>query len=168
MGTARIGYDRWALTTDVMYLHLGGSKGPASADLEQWGVEPTLSYSVCKYFEPLAGMRYNNLSGDLSGPAGRTGTGTHQWYDPIMGANLALPINDTVSFKLRGDVGGFGVGSDLTWQAFPYFDWRFTKRASLQAGYRFLYNDYETGSGLHKFHYDVLASGPQIGVTIHF
>src|SRR3954471_9620165 len=70
MGTARIGYDRWALTTDVMYLHLGGSKGPASADLEQWGVEPTLSYSVCKYFEPLAGMRYNNLSGDLSGPAG--------------------------------------------------------------------------------------------------
>ena len=57
-----------------MYLHLGGSKGPASADLEQWAVEPTLSDTVCKYFEPLAGLRYNNLSGDLSGPAGRTGT----------------------------------------------------------------------------------------------
>ena len=75
MGTARVGYDRWALTTDVVYMHLGGSKGPASADLEQWVVEPTLSYELCKYFEPLAGMRYNNIAGDLSGPAGRASGG---------------------------------------------------------------------------------------------
>jgi hypothetical protein len=58
--------------------------------------------------------------------------------------------------------------SDLTWQAYPCFNWQFTKWASLQAGYRWLYTDYETGSGLNRFKYDMLTHGPQIGFTLHF
>jgi hypothetical protein len=69
---------------------------------------------------------------------------------------------------VRGDGGGFGVGSDLTWQAFPYFGWQFAKWGSLQAGYRWLYMDYETGSGTRQFKYDMLNQGPQLGFTLHF
>ena len=43
-----------------------------------------------------------------------------------------------VSLQLRGDVGGFGVASHLTWQVFPYVSWRVAKVISLQAGYRVL------------------------------
>jgi hypothetical protein len=168
MGKVRVGYDRWALTTDVIYMNLGGSTKHLRVDLEQWVVEPTLSYRVCKYFEPLAGVRYNNLSAEISGPLDRNPNGTQDWWDPIVGANLNLPLGKGFSFNVRGDIGGFGVGSDLTWQAFPYFGWQFAKWGSIQAGYRFLYMDYETGSGHSRFKYDILNQGPQVGITIHF
>ena len=168
MGTVRVGYDRWALTTDVVYMGLQSSKNNVTLELDQWMVEPTLSYRVSKYFEPLVGVRYNNISGEIRGPLGRNPSGTQGWWDPIIGANLGLPLGRNFSLHLRGDFGGFGVGSDFTWQVFPYLSWQFTKWGSLQAGYRWLNTDYETGSGNSQFKYDMLIKGPQIGLTFHF
>jgi len=172
VGKLRLGYDRWALTTDVLYMDLLGSKNGVTAELDQWLVEPSLSYPVSKYFEPLAGVRYNNLSGEIRGPGilptPRIPTGTQEWWDPIVGANLTLPLARKFNFNVRGDIGGFGVGSDFTWQVFPYFGWQFAQWGSLQAGYRWLYMDYETGSGASRFKYDILNQGPQFGFTFHF
>jgi hypothetical protein len=168
MGSMRVGYERWALQTEVIYMGLGASKNGVSADMDQWIVEPTLGYTVCKEFEALAGVRYNNLSGEIRGPFGRNPSGTQDWWDPIVGANLRLPFAKKLSFNVRGDIGGFGIGSDLTWQAFPYLSWQVTKWGSLQAGYRWVYVDYETGSGTSRFRYDVLTQGPQLGFTLHF
>ena len=172
MGKVRVGYERWALTTDVVYMGLGASKNSVSVDMDQWVVEPSLSYTVCKNFEALAGVRYNNLSGELSGtgPMGnfRETSGTQDWWDPIIGANASLPFAEKFSFNTRVDVGGFGAGSDLTWQAFPYVGWQFNRWGSLQAGYRWLYTDYGTGSGASEFRYDMLTQGPQIGITVRF
>jgi hypothetical protein len=172
MGKVRLGYDRWALTTDVIYMGLSASKNGVSAELDQWMIEPTVSYQLCKYCEALAGVRYNNLSGEIRGPGilptPRIPTGTQDWWDPIVGANLRLPLGKGFSFNLRGDIGGFGVGSDLTWQVFPFFGWQFARWGSLQAGYRWVYMDYETGSGASRFKYDMLIQGPQLGVTFHF
>lgn len=172
MGKLRVGYDRWALTTDVLYMGLEGSKNGVTAELDQWMVEPSLSYRVSKYFEPLAGVRYNNLKGELRGPGvlptPRIPASTQEWWDPILGANLGLPLGKSFSLNLRGDVGGFGVGSDFAWQVFPYFSWQFTKWGSLQAGYRWLDMEYESGSGKSRFRYDMLNQGPQLGFTFHF
>jgi hypothetical protein len=77
-------------------------------------------------------------------------------------------MKDRLAFAGRFDVGGFGVGSDLTWQAFPYLDWSLAKSTSLQLGYRWLATDYEAGSGSSLFRYDVLVQGPQVGLTFHF
>jgi len=147
MGSVRVGRGPWALTAEGLYMGLQGAKNGVTAELDQWMVEPTLSYRVCKYFEPLAGVRYNHLWGELRGPGilptPVMPTGTQSWWDPIVGANLSLPLGKTFSLDLRSDVGGFGVGSDLTWQVFPYLNWQFTKWGSLQAGYRWLYMDYE-------------------------
>jgi hypothetical protein len=38
----------------------------------------------------------------------------------------------------------------------------------MQAGYRLVYNDYSTGSGVNKFRYDILTQGPQLGYTYRF
>ena len=172
MGKVRVGYDRWALTTDVIYMGLGASKGGVSVDLDQWVVEPTLSYRFCQEFELLAGTRYNNISGELRGPGTlptpRVVTGTQDWWDPIVGANFSLPLGRKFTFNVRGDVGGFGIGSDVTWQAFPYLNWQLAKSVALQAGYRWIYTDYETGSGLQTFKYDILSQGPQFGFSFHF
>jgi len=39
---------------------------------------------------------------------------------------------------------------------------------SVYLGYRALDMDYETGSGATLFKYDVLSSGPQVGLAFHF
>ena len=95
-------------------------------------------------------------------------SGTQDWWDPIVGTNLRLPLGGKFSLNVRGDVGGFGASSDLTWQAFPYLSWQFAKWGSLQAGYRWMYVDYETGSGASRFKYDIMTQGPQLGFTLHF
>jgi hypothetical protein len=173
MGSVRVGYGRWALTTDVIYMGLQGSKNNLTAEYDQWMVEPTLSYRVCDYFEALAGVRYNNLSGELRGPgaiipSGVIRSGTQDWWDPIVGGNANFPLGGGFSLNVRGDVGGFGAGSDLAWQAFPYLGWQFSQWGSLEAGYRWLYMDYESGSGLSRFKYDVLNQGPQFGIKFRF
>lgn len=170
-GRFTLGYERWFVSTEVSYLKLSASAPAADAELQQWLVEPSVGYQVCDYFQAFAGTRYNNISGELTpnGPGARVITGTQDWWDPIIGANLTYPIiGQKLSLNGHFDVGGFGAGSDITWQAFPYLEWRFAKWASVQAGYRWLGTDYETGSGINKFRYDVVLQGPQIGLTAHF
>jgi hypothetical protein len=168
MGLVRVGYGRWALTTDVIFMALGASKGGFTGDIDQWIVEPALSYRVCRYFEPLVGVRYNSIRGEIRGPLGRTPTGTQDWVEPFIGATVSYPLCEKVSLNCRGDVGGFGAGAELTWQAFPHIHWELSERCSVQAGYRWVSTDYETGSGVNRFAYDVLSQGPQIGLTMKF
>src|SRR6266516_8834 len=170
-GKVKVGYDRWSVATEFSYMRLSASVPAARLKLEQWLVEPSLNYKVCDYFEGFAGARYNNISGDVTfnGPAGRVATGTQEWWDPIIGAHLSYPlIRSKLTLDGHFDVGGFGVGSDFTWQAYPYLNWRFASWGSAQLGYRWLGTDYETGRGPSKFRYDVVVQGPQVGVTVYF
>ncbi len=170
-GRVTVGYDRWFLSTEFSYMRLGVSVPAASVKMEQWLVEPSLGYQFCQAFAAFAGARYNNISGDVTfnGPAGRVATGTQAWWDPIIGAQLSLPlVGHKLTLDGHFDVGGFGVGSDFTWQAYPYLNWHFARWGSAQLGYRWLGTDYETGSGANLFRYDVIVQGPQLGVTIHF
>jgi len=172
MGTVRVGYDRWSLSTDLIYMDLEASKGTASASAQQWLVQPMLGYRLCSYFELTAGTRYNNLDASLEaiGPLGysRSVSDAVEWWDPVIGGRVRVPLFKKLSLEVMGDVGGFDVGSDLTWQAQPLLNWRFTQWGSLQAGYRWLYSDYSQGSGAGQFRYSILTQGPQLGFTVHF
>jgi hypothetical protein len=169
MGRFRVSNGPWAVTADIIYMSLGASKGGVSANLDQWVVEPTVSYRLTENVEVLAGTRYNSISGDISGPGilptPRIATGAQDWFDPIMGAKISLPFARTWSFDFRGDIGG---NSGLTWQAFPAMTWRFSSSGSVQAGYRWVYTDYKTGNGTNLFEYNVTTEGPQIGVIFRF
>jgi len=168
MGSARVGYGKWALSTEVVYMDLEGSKGLFTGKAQQWLVQPALEYQIDPHVGVYAGTRYNSLHLELDGPGAINVSGTHEWWDPVLGARFNLPVWKRLSFNLTGDFGGFDVGSRLTWQAYPYLSWQLSKLASVQVGYRLLYTDYETGSGLNRFKYDVLTHGPQIGFTLSF
>jgi hypothetical protein len=170
-GRFTVGYDRWSLSTEFSYMRLGVSVPAVSVELRQWLLEPSLGYRFCDWFEGFAGVRYNSISGDVTfnGPLGKVATGTQDWWDPIVGAQLSVPLVDRkLTLDGRFDIGGFGVGSDLTWQAYPYLNWHFAKWGSAQLGYRWLGTDYETGSGANKFRYDMVVQGPQLGLTFYF
>jgi hypothetical protein len=169
MGTVRVGYDRWALSSDIIYMDLQADKGPLTAKAEQWIVNPTLEYRFCQYFTAFAGTRYNNLDLSINGPLRFKPSRSQDWWDPTIGGRVSLPLGKKFSFNVSGDVGGLEWGgTDFTWQVYPYFNWQFSHWGSVQAGYRLLYTDYETGSGLQHFKYDMLDAGPQIGFTVRF
>lgn len=166
MGFGRVAKVPWSFTAEIVYMGLGVSRDLTSSDFEQWVVEPRIGYQVSARLEPFVGVRYNHLSGEIAGPFGRAPSGSQSWWDPIVGATGTLPVGATLSLVGHGDIGGFGIGSDVTWQVHPYLDWKMMPQASLQAGYRWLGVDYETGDGGDRFGWNVLTQGPQIGVTV--
>jgi hypothetical protein len=170
MGSARIGHGRWFVLADLLYMGLEGtSKRGINVEFEQWLASGAVGFELSKQVDLLAGVAYNNLNAELSGGGlGINPSGTQEWVDPFVGTDVNLPLSEKLSLHARADVGGFGVGSDLTYQVFPYVSWRFAEWGSLQAGYRWLYADYEEGSGTSKFSYDVTTQGPQLGITAHF
>lgn len=162
--------DRLVLSTEVSYMGLGAESATATADLKQWLVEPSVGYRVSDAFTGFVGVRYNSIKADTraKGPLSFGGVQTQDWFDPIAGFLLHTPLGEKWSFDGRFDLGGFGVGCDLTWQIFPYFNWRFSDRGALQLGWRWLATDYEDGSGNTLFRYDVIVQGPQAGLTFSF
>lgn len=64
-----------------------------------------------------------------------------------------------------GDIGGFGVGSDFTWNVIGLIQWQPWKYAGILAGYRVLDQDYEDGSGLGRFKWDMRLHGPVLPVN---
>jgi hypothetical protein len=124
--------------------------------------------------EVLAGVRYNLLSAGITvtGPRGNSATadGTRDWWDPIIGIRVRYPVNECLTLQVRGDVGGFHIGnaSHFTWNIEATAEYRTSDRCSIFAGWRWLDIDYTHGSGNREFAYDVLLSGPMLGLAVRF
>lgn len=178
MGTYRASRDRYSITVDAIYMGLGATgKGPggnlkADVDLDQVGLEADLGYALTDRLTLLAGLRYVSLDTKLrvTGPLGNelSANEAQEWVDPVVGAIHAWPIAKDWTLALRGDVGGFGIGSDFAWQGIATLRWQFAPRTALGLAYRHLDVDYEDGEGDAYFKYDVVTSGPALGVVFTF
>ena len=73
---------------------------------------------------------------DILGPELVSLSKSEGWFDPIVGARLWLPLAGSFSGILRGDVGGFGVGSDRTWQLGAHLRYAFSNSVSPLGGHR--------------------------------
>ena len=91
--------------------------------------------------------------------------GKKKWVDPMFGLRWYWKFADKWALITRGDVGGFGAGSDFAWSAGGVIDWRPWKHVGFLVGYRALYMDYEDGSGSEKFAFDATMHGPLLGVN---
>jgi hypothetical protein len=169
----------WGLGGDALWMSLGANgtaPGPlgvtGSADMSQGGFAfyglRRLGASADLYF----GGRVNYLSANLrlNTPLQvRSVDDSKAWFDPIVGVQLRTPDSGRrVHAQVYTEIGGFGVGSDFTWQIFPTIGVRLTERASLEFGYRWLDIDYETGEEATLFKYDVLTQGPLVGFAFRF
>lgn len=69
--------------------------------------------------EVITGIRY--IDQDISvkittpGPTQKLNIGD-DWVDPFVGLRYMEPINNKWGWYLRGDIGGFNVGSDFAWR----------------------------------------------------
>jgi hypothetical protein len=81
------------------------------------------------------------------------------------------PLGANDSLLLRADVGGFGAGSDASWQVLATYNFQMRTICGYLDGYlgsRALSVDYSQGSGNTAYKYDVLMHGPVLGTTFHF
>ncbi len=90
------------------------------------------------------------------------------WVDPLVGLNFEVPVSGKWRYTLRGDVGGFGIGSDLTWHALTKFTYHPSERFGWYLGYRVIAYDYEDGQDRNYQRYDLRQHGPGAGIAISF
>jgi hypothetical protein len=89
------------------------------------------------------------------------------WGVPLVGVNMIVELAKHWAVRAEADIGGFGVGSDLTWNAQAFLTYGSTVAgydAFASAGYRALYWDYKDGG----FEWDVTMSGPLLGAGVRF
>lgn len=167
----------YALTLNAVFTGLssditGASGAFYDVDVTQDMVELAWSWRLDERYELFVGGRYQTLSVDLSirSPDGTSDAAAESksLFDPIVGARAAWPIGQAWTLIARGDIGGFGVGSDLTWSALAAADWSISENFGLVLGYRALDTDYSKGSGEDRFNFDMLVSGPLLGLRYNF
>ena len=174
--------DRWAFTTDIIYMDLRqdveGKKGiiAGEAGAKQFVVELAGLKKWTPWLEGGIGLRVVNLKSsldltvDASVPGGggsRSKDISETWLDPVIIGRAKFPAKKWI-FQFRGDLGGFGIGSDFTWQAQADVGYRFSKLFQLGLSYRYIGMDYESGSGNDRFLYDVNTFGPTLKFGFHF
>jgi opacity protein-like surface antigen len=93
---------------------------------------------------------------------------SQDWLDPFLGARLKVDIIDRLSVAVRGNIGGFGVGSHFTWNMAAILAYQVSQRITLGAGYRILDINYSEGTGTDQFRFDVQMRGPMLGFAIQF
>lgn len=170
--------------------------GNVSADYTQVTVEAGGAYEIwagrnpvlmgTSAFDVLAGARYWHQDSVVSATTVTSGTGglefqngrwyaksgSVNWVDPFIGARLRNKIGPGEEFDVRADFGGFGAGSDFSWQVLATYNWQmctlYGHVLDGYVGYRALSVDYSQGSGTSRYEYNVLQQGPVVGTTLHF
>ena len=160
---------KWGLGGDAIWMALGTTVRNTNVDFNQGAFAVYGLRRLGSAADLTAGMRVNTLQGQLkSNTLGFDVSQDKTWVDPLVGLVLHSSGERRVQLKVYTEIGGFGVGSDFTWQVFPTVGFKFTDHFSLEAGYRWLDMDYETGDGSERFVYDVLTQGPVGGLAFRF
>jgi opacity protein-like surface antigen len=199
MGRIEAWNGKWGLTFDGLFMNLGadgsfqGSRGLTNfsldADVRLGMADFGLAYRLYDQqfgknnaqrlaFEPYGGLRYAYLKEKIDlniniagvGSVGGTLGTSEDWVEPFVGGRVVWDLHDKWSLNIRGDAGGFGIGSasDLTWQILGGVDYKLSKNTIFNAGYRYVELDYSHGSGSDKLGIDLRAKGPYLGLTITF
>ena len=174
----RIGVD-----TDLIFMSLSSDQKTTpilpsyvgfTANVKELIVEPEAYFRLVDLplvsIDATGGGRYWHLNNSLdlfpvnTTQATITAGQTQDWIDPVFGARFRLKLYKHSFIDINGDAGGFGVGSQLTYQIYAGIRQEFKKKYSMMLGYRYLDVDYKNGG----FLYDVHMSGLQAGFGIRF
>jgi hypothetical protein len=160
-------------------------------DIEMAIVEVGAAYEVARSgalaFDLLGGARYWYQEADVSfdiagavdigdlqlaGARAFARSGSVDWLDPVIGARMRYAVAPGHELFLRGDIGGFGVGSDFSWQAVGGYGFEFATYQGTTfsgvIGYRALSVDYAHGEGGRRYEFDMLQHGPILGISARF
>lgn len=77
-------------------------------------------------------------------------TSDQWWIDPIIGLRGQINFTRWLFLAVQGDVGGFGAGSQITWNTQAAVGVNFTRNIFAELGYRYMYVDYNKNNFLYQ------------------
>ena len=159
----------WGLGADAIWMALGTTVRNTNVDFNQGAFAFYGLRRLGSAADLTLGLRVNTLQGKLTfKTVGVDVSQDKTWVDPLVGLTLRSPREHRLQAQVYTEIGGFGAGSDFTWQVFPSLGVKLGDRVSLEVGYRWIDIDYSTGDGSERFAYDVLTQGPVGGFAFRF
>ena len=119
---------------------------------------------------PYVGFRYTSNSVDLK-VEGLKLSQNEDWTVPIIGSRFTYQFNPHWSAELAADFGALNLRTNYSTNVIgllayhQLFGW---KNTTAYLGYRWLYQNYQTGSGLNEFQWKMNLFGPVVGVSVSF
>ena len=169
--------DNWSITSDLLYMKLGQDVTPGTIitggeiTMKQYAWEVAGLKRITPWLEGGLGGRLVSLYTGLDIETinePRDGSASKTWFDPIILVRSQGAIKGKWLLQFRGDIGGFGVGSDFSWQIQAYAGYRFSKLFQTTIGYRYIGINYDKGEGLERFRYDINTYGPVLRLGFNF
>ena len=183
MGAVEFQKGRWCILVDSLYMKTSDSvsvatrRGAAGADADMRISQTMLSGALAYRWldsrptaDVFVGVRYNRIEESLDldarvfgATAGLDHSQTVDWTEPLLGMRGRAPLTRDLAVVASADVGGFGLGSDLTTQALVGLSWAMAERFDAEVGFRYMKIDYDKGDLV----YDMENEGPYLGMTYH-
>lgn len=166
--------DRFVAVADVSYASLSREGRvppgiPAAGKISQLAITALAGARVQDSdnvtVDVLAGTRLWDLGGRVSVPlAGVSAAPGKTFVDPVLATRINAPLAPRLSGLLQADIGGFGLGSDFTYQVTGTLNYRAGSRSYVSAGWRHLYLEYDDAGT----RFVGSQTGPIIGFTQQF
>ena len=177
---AEVWKGNWGVMGDLIWMRLGEDitlPGPASLvldiEVDQFIIEGFLGRRFLgpnRQLDLFGGVRVWDVGIDLelvdTERAQGLGAG---WVDPVIGGRIIQDVAEDWYVTARGDMGGFGAGSDFSWNLQGGIGWEAASWFSLLLQYKALLVDYENAeTGVDFFSYNTTAYGPLIAFIFRF
>ncbi|MVW72090.1 outer membrane protein [Bordetella sp. 15P40C-2] len=170
-GTAR--KDRWVVQGDLTYAATSDSAAlpyglSARAKVRQTSATLLGGYSWevghQSNLDVMAGARYWDINAKVKVGNLLSATSDTSFIDPIVALRWRNDFAPRWSSLVYVDTGGFGAGSDYTWQVMGSINYQVHDHVHLSVGYRHLDVNYRDGGK----RLDFSQSGPLVGLTFRF
>ena len=126
-----------------------------------------------------AGIKINGIRQDIDARIGtdlapgagvqRSLGGTETFVEPAVSLRATVQVAADWTLGTRADLSGFGVaGDDLQWLVLAGAEWRVSGLTSLRLGWQAYGIDFATRRADGRFVYDVVQTGPYLGLSFGF
>lgn len=173
-GRAQLDYESTIIQSGVAYevAKWANGTGPGFTALDvtgsarYWNQQTDLTLNVSGTLE--ADLKRLGLKVKRSRSFALADGGTLEWIDPVVGMRLRHRTASGSDLDFIGDVGGFGAGSEFSWQAVATYGFDVSMFGSTMrsvVGYRALSVDYSENGRHGRNGIDWIQHGPLLGVN---
>jgi hypothetical protein len=166
--------DKWFIMSDLVYLKLKKDGRiellgvDTELELKQLITELAGGYNLINaqnwlFIDGFAGWRYFGITNKLDIAGQNVLDKTINVNDPFIGVRFRA-VSEKWRNSVRFDVGGFGIGSEVSWKANILIGYQFSKLFSLYLGAQGYGVDYEKDN----FELDLITGGFVTGFNFHF
>lgn len=179
MGTFEVKHGRFVSVQDIIFLSLGSSADghigpiPLDVDVDEKLLTTThlFGYRVVDqgpmFVDLFAGARITSVKVDLdlTGPLQTIERDSKKTeFGPVIASRFRAPLGGKWGVGIYGDLGGFGVGADLSWQLLGTVQYDLSDRWRLLAGWR----HFSAKQSKNDFDVHIKLDGPILGATYRF